>query len=334
MKEYPCPASRCSYKDIHPAALVAHMDESHPNWRPPRMEDGYRERRWPCPVPRCIYKGGNPRALGIHMEDSHPSWEPERPPPVLVSLEPVPAPQRPRMPPPEAPARGKLRCAIYARVSTDDGDQDPTQQLEPCRAEAARRGYDVVWEGCDYESGTVELWNRKEGANLWKLVTNHAVDVIITYDASRLSRESASAVMNLLAGLGKRRVGYVSATENILDTASDNDFKDVILAFIAWANNYFVKQLRRSTLRGKAASAARGVPQGRHIYGCGIVATCPTGAHEDGTGRSLRPPNKGGPRGWKKAPPSTSPPHGNGSGSLASGPPESGAREPMASRGP
>lgn len=281
------------------------------------MSEEQRHRPFLCPVPKCTYHGGTEAARQSHMELRHPGWTPGASPPDLVTLEPVGARDRKPAPKTEPPPR-KLRAAIYARVSTDDGEQDPTQQLAPCRAEAERRGFEVVWEGCDFESGTVQLWNRREGANLWKMVNNRAVDVILTYDASRLSRESAQDVMNLLTGLGKRGVGYVSATEHILDTASDNDFKDIILSFIAWANNFYVKQLRRSTKRGKKASAERGVPQGRHVLGCGIVTLCPTGAHEAGTGRSVRPERKYRKRGWKATPPTSLPPESEPA-ALASG---------------
>ena len=49
----------------------------------------------------------------------------------------------------------KLRCAIYARVSTDDKGQDPLNQL---REFATRQGWEVVKEYTDEASAKI---NRK-----------------------------------------------------------------------------------------------------------------------------------------------------------------------------
>lgn len=215
--------------------------------------------------------------------------------------------------------KGALRCAIYGRVSTDDRDQDPTQQLDVLRRKAQERGFEIVWEGADEWGGDSDLWDRPEGKRLWNTVSAGKIDVIMTWDTSRLSRQHPVNVFQLLGTLQRRGIAYVSATEAYFDTTTENDFRDLILFIIAWFNNYFLKQLRRATVRGKAASKARGVPQGPHSRHCGVPVErggdgpCPTGAHDE-NGRSLRPKRK-----RRKPSPPPSPPQNFDLGAAGSG---------------
>lgn len=224
----------------------------------------------------------------------------------------------------------RVRVALYGRVSTDLGEQDPEQQVIALRAEAERRGWDIVWADADMTTGDSELWEREKGKALWALVKAGKIDSVMTWDMSRLSREHPSAVFALL-DLMERKYGvhYTSYTESFFDTAND-DMRPLIVGIISWANNYFLKQLKRSTTRGKLASKARGIPQGRHPAGCGKVIKCPTGAHDD-QGNSTRPA-----RGWSgagrrridpaawQASPTTSPPSRGRTWTAASPPTQAG----------
>jgi DNA invertase Pin-like site-specific DNA recombinase len=195
-----------------------------------------------------------------------------------------------------------IRAALYARVSTDQGEQDPEQQLIALRHEAERRGYVIAWEGSDMVTGDSELWEREEGKKLWAQTKSGNVDVILVWDSSRLSRQHPVNVFKMLGLLERMNVGVACVTEPYLDTTSSNEFRDLIVFIITWFNNYFLKKLREATVRGKAAAKARGIPQGTHPKNCGIDYPCPTGAHESGTGRSLRPPRQKRKRGVTQAP--------------------------------
>jgi predicted site-specific integrase-resolvase len=76
------------------------------------------------------------------------------------------------------------RAALWARVSTDDQVVD--DQLLPLRAEAARRGLEVVREFSVAESAFLG----KHWRELGKLIAEvSAYDVVIVWTLDRLSRE-------------------------------------------------------------------------------------------------------------------------------------------------
>lgn len=190
-------------------------------------------------------------------------------------------------------ARGrKLRVAIYARVSTDQGEQDPEQQMNVCRREAETRGYEIVWEGHDMVTGDSHIWERESGNKLWALLKEGGkVDVLMTYDASRLSRQHPVSVFKVLQLLQKYGVYYVSATEGHFDFTEENEFREVIIFMTSWMNNWFLRNLSKTTRRGKEAAIRAGRKQGAHRKGCGRDFACPTNCH-DKTGRNVRAPQR------------------------------------------
>lgn len=52
-------------------------------------------------------------------------------------------------------------------------------------------------------------------------------------------------------------------------------------------NNWFLRQLSKTTRRGKEAAIRAGRKQGPHRKGCGRLFPCPTGTH-DATGKNIR----------------------------------------------
>jgi site-specific DNA recombinase len=84
----------------------------------------------------------------------------------------------------------KPRAVIYARVSTDEqverGYGLPSQ-LRECRTIAAKRGYDVIGEFTD-EGISGAILERPQLTAVRELVRRKGVDVVITHDVDRLSR--------------------------------------------------------------------------------------------------------------------------------------------------
>lgn len=187
-----------------------------------------------------------------------------------------------------------IRVALYARVSTDQGEQDPEQQLDVLRALASDRKYEVVWVGHDMVTGDSNVWERPAGRILWDMVKARKVDAVMTYDASRLSRQHPVSVFKLLDLLKKNGVWFISATEKHFDFSEENEFREVIIFMTSWMNNWFLKNLRASTKRGKEKSIRQAMAgdlsrkQGRHPKGCGKDFPCPTKAHGP-DGKLLRP---------------------------------------------
>lgn len=77
-----------------------------------------------------------------------------------------------------------MRIALYARVSTDD--QNVKQQLERLRFYAKGRGWEVIKEIADTESGRKPLMERKQ---FLKLLNNlDGFDAVLVYNIDRLTR--------------------------------------------------------------------------------------------------------------------------------------------------
>jgi DNA invertase Pin-like site-specific DNA recombinase len=91
------------------------------------------------------------------------------------------------------------RAAIYARVSTRNGHQDPETQLLALRQVAERAGWQVVEEYVDHGiSGAKGRDQRPAFDRLMKAATRRKFDVIMAWSVDRLGR----SLQDLVAFLG------------------------------------------------------------------------------------------------------------------------------------
>ena len=79
-----------------------------------------------------------------------------------------------------------LRVVLYARVSTDNKDQDPETQLDIIRPIAERRGYKVVGEYMDFKSGKDA--NRPQWKIVMDMARNGQIDGIMALRLDRIMR--------------------------------------------------------------------------------------------------------------------------------------------------
>lgn len=92
------------------------------------------------------------------------------------------------------------RAAIYARVSTRNGHQDPETQLHALRQVAERAGWQVVEEYVDHGiSGAKGRDKRPAFDQLLKDATRRKFDVIMAWSVDRLGR----SLQDLVAFLGE-----------------------------------------------------------------------------------------------------------------------------------
>jgi DNA invertase Pin-like site-specific DNA recombinase len=81
------------------------------------------------------------------------------------------------------------RAALYARVSTRNGQQDPEVQLMALRQVAERAGWQVVEEYVDHGiSGAKGLDERPAFDRLLKDATRRRFDIIMAWSVDRLGR--------------------------------------------------------------------------------------------------------------------------------------------------
>ena len=116
-----------------------------------------------------------------------------------------------------------MRTLIYCRVSTEDQAEKfgLPSQLRACREYAASRSYEIVGEISDDGISGATL-DRPGLTRLRTMVAAGSVDVILTYDVDRLSRELAHLLI-LKPEIEKRsRIEFVAC--NFEDSPSGRMF--------------------------------------------------------------------------------------------------------------
>ena len=149
------------------------------------------------------------------------------------------------------------RAAIYARVSTNNG-QNPQMQLAEVRGYCRRRGWQVVEEYVDTGiSGTRE--RRPALDRLLEDCRRRRLDAVVVYRYDRFAR-SLRQLINAMEEFRALGVDFVSLHEGV-DTSTPNG-RLVFGIFASIAE--FERELIRGRVRsGLAAAKARGKRLGR-----------------------------------------------------------------------
>jgi DNA invertase Pin-like site-specific DNA recombinase len=157
----------------------------------------------------------------------------------------------------ERPLEVILRVALYARVSTNNG-QHPEMQLGELREYAGRRGWVVADEYMDEGiSGARE--RRPALDKLWADCRKRRVDAVVVYRYDRFAR-SLRQLVNALEEFRALGIEFVSLHEGV-DTSTPNG-RLVFGIFATIAE--FERELIRSRVRSGLASAkANGKKLGR-----------------------------------------------------------------------
>ena len=150
-----------------------------------------------------------------------------------------------------------MKIALYLRVSTDK--QETENQAIQLREFAAKQGWQIFREYCDYESGSKA--DRVAFKQMFADASQRKFDMILFWALDRFSREGVLPTLQHLNQLESYGVGYRSFTEPYFDSCGV--FKDVILAVMATlAKQERVKRSER-TKAGLARVRAAGGTLGR-----------------------------------------------------------------------
>lgn len=122
-----------------------------------------------------------------------------------------------------------MTVALYARVSTNRGEQDPDNQLIQFRAYCEKRGWTIAAEYVDHVSGKTS--DRKQFQQLFVDAAKHRFDLVLFWSLDRFSREGTYATLILLQRLDSYGVMWKSLTEEYLDSCGI--FKDAVIAILA-----------------------------------------------------------------------------------------------------
>jgi DNA invertase Pin-like site-specific DNA recombinase len=157
-----------------------------------------------------------------------------------------------------------IRTAIYARVSTNNGHQDPEMQLRELREYCGRRGWQVVGEYVDKVSGTRE--RRQQLDALMAAAFEHRIDTVAVWKLDRFAR-SVKHLVNAVSELEAHGVAFVSLKDNLdFSTASGRLMFHVISAMAEFERSLIVERVKAGLRNAKAKGRRLGKAKSRR--GC------------------------------------------------------------------
>lgn len=156
-----------------------------------------------------------------------------------------------------------MKAILYARVSRDDGVQDPQVQLHALREWAASRGWKIVGEQFDRITGDP---GRRKGdppglRAALQLVQDRKADVLAVFAADRLVR-SPVALLQLVARV-QQLGGHVASLQDGSDLDTTTDLGELYLFLRGWMARMEMRLLRARTKAGLARARAEGKRLGR-----------------------------------------------------------------------
>lgn len=152
-----------------------------------------------------------------------------------------------------------MKVALYARVSRDDGEQEPLNQLLPLRAFCEQRGWTVAHEYVDRASAA-DLRGRVEWRQMLEDAERGRFKIVLAWKLDRCFRSTLHAAdsLNRLQGYG---VALKSLTEEWADgtTPAGALMRTILVAFAEFER----EQIRARTCLGVSRARLEGRQLGR-----------------------------------------------------------------------
>jgi DNA invertase Pin-like site-specific DNA recombinase len=150
-----------------------------------------------------------------------------------------------------------MRAAIYARVSTNNG-QDPTMQTRELREYCQRRGWEIEGEYVDAGvSGAKE--RRPQLDTLLVACRKRRVDAVVVYRYDRFAR-SLRQLVNALEEFRSLGIEFISLHEGV-DTSTPNG--RLVFGIFASIAEFERELIRDRVKSGIAAAKSKGTRLGR-----------------------------------------------------------------------
>ncbi len=156
-----------------------------------------------------------------------------------------------------------MRFAVYYRVSTDRQDHE-SQKLAVEEWLRLRREPPASVEVYVDDGFSGKTTARPAFQRMLEDAKAQRFDPILVYKLDRFSR-SASTAIKLILELDEAGVGFVSATQPILNLGSDNPFRRTMLAAFAEISEIERETIVARVKAGMAAARARGVRLGAPV---------------------------------------------------------------------
>jgi DNA invertase Pin-like site-specific DNA recombinase len=150
------------------------------------------------------------------------------------------------------------RAAIYARVSTVDGRQDPETQLRQLREYAERRGFPVAREYVDHASGSRN--DREQYRAMLEAARRRQFDVLLVWRYDRFAR-SLRELVNALSEFEGLGIDFVSYSEGADTTTPQGKLLFGIMASLAeFERSLIAERVKAGMQRAKAQGKHTGRP--------------------------------------------------------------------------
>ncbi len=158
----------------------------------------------------------------------------------------------------------KLRCAIYARYSSDK--QSPSSigdQVRKCREYAKAKGWEVLENQIYSDEAISGATSERPGLKrLFSAAEAKAFDVILIDDSSRLSRSGdTKSLAERLRFFGVR---LIAVSQNV---DSESEQADVLFAVHGIVDSLYIKELGKKTYRGIEGRVLAHQHAGGRIFG-------------------------------------------------------------------
>ena len=142
------------------------------------------------------------------------------------------------------------RIALYARVSTSNGQQDPEMQLRALREYAERRNLTIVGEYIDRMTGSKD--SRPSLNRLMADAGQRKFDAVLVWKLDRFGR-SLRHLVNTLAELEARGLTFISLRDNLdLSTPSGRLMFQIIGAMAEFERSLIQERVKAGLRNAKA----------------------------------------------------------------------------------
>jgi DNA invertase Pin-like site-specific DNA recombinase len=152
-----------------------------------------------------------------------------------------------------------MKCALYGRVSKDDGKMETENQLHELREFCARSRWTIAHEYIDRMTASTD--KRPQFQRLFEDASKRKFDVVLFWPLDRFSREGVLETLQHLRRLETAGVAWRSYTESYFD--STGPFKDAVVAIMASLAKLERQKISERTKAGLRRARREGKQLGR-----------------------------------------------------------------------
>jgi len=159
-----------------------------------------------------------------------------------------------------------MKAIIYNRISTDNKDQNPENNLEVIKEFCKRNNFDIEKILIDKGvSGDTEYFERENGKEIDNIINNKKEDkyCIVVFSIDRFTRQYPIKALYRIEQLEEKGIDIYSATESIFN--EENEFSLPMKFHIVWFNYYFLQQHSKKVKAGMENAKLKGTRSNKSI---------------------------------------------------------------------